>query len=357
MRKKGIFHKVLVGAFVAVLGVQGILFAPHVQAVDFNDIVSVRTIDRDIMVGTTENSLFSSEEISGKMNLDCSLAGQSYKMTTTNIDATDLSNWYVYDHYDTAAYADETVWASETGYNKNLRPYFAFSENSGFVAESQALDVDEALEKSEEGNGSSGNVYFLKEHISASSENGNASMKFYGYGTAGYSDFLFYPAQETGTKKVEYTIDAKNVKTHSLSQAGFLFNCGITLGKMDGYVMLLTFKDGILTDGNSIQNVTASGIKSVAIYKVANLSVENVHQYSTYLNPNSTGQLYLTELTKTDLSSIAFEDHFDISNVKMEITNNTLKVEMTEAGSQAGDNPETITIADIQNFDSSSETY
>ena len=70
MRKKGIFHKVLVGAFVAVLGVQGILFAPHVQAVDFNDIVSVRTIDRDIMVGTTENSLFSSEEISEKMNLD-----------------------------------------------------------------------------------------------------------------------------------------------------------------------------------------------------------------------------------------------------------------------------------------------
>ena len=145
MRKKGIFHKVLVGAFVAVLGVQGILFAPHVQAVDFNDIVSVRTIDRDIMVGTTENSLFSSEEISEKMNLDSSLAGQSYKMTTTNIDATDLSNWYVYDHYDTKAYADESVWESETGYNKNLRPYFGFSGDVSHVADTQVLNVDEAL--------------------------------------------------------------------------------------------------------------------------------------------------------------------------------------------------------------------
>lgn len=350
MRKKGIFHKVLVGAFVAVLGVQGILFAPHVQAVDFNDIVSVRTIDRDIMVGTTENSLFSSEEISEKMNLDSSLAGQSYKMTTTNIDATDLSNWYVYDHYDTKAYADEVVWESETGYNKNLRPYFGFSGDLSHVPDNQVLSVDEALQKSEE-NSSNGNVYFLKEHISASSENGNAFMKFYGYGTSGYSDFLFYPAQETGTKKVEYTIDAQNVKTHSLLQAGFLFNCGISDGNLTGYAMLFTYKDGIISSTDDSRNVSASGINSVSIYKITNLPVNSVHSQDYFLRNN------LTEIKKVDLSSIAFSDHFDISNIEMEITNNTLKVEMTEAGSQAGDNPETITIADIQNFDSSNETY
>ena len=127
-------------------------------------------------------------------------------MSTTEIDATDLSNWYVYDHYDTKAYADEAAWQEATGYNKNLRPHFTYSEAASNVFFSTPLTVEEALERNQNTGGTGGNVYYLKEHIVASSENGNAAMKFYGYGTTGCTDFLFYPAQETGTKKVEYTI-------------------------------------------------------------------------------------------------------------------------------------------------------
>lgn len=88
---------------------QGFIFAPAAYAEGTDDIVSVRTVDRDIMVGTTANSLYSSDEIISKMDLDASLANQSFNMSTTEIDATDLSNWYVYDHYDTKAYADEAA--------------------------------------------------------------------------------------------------------------------------------------------------------------------------------------------------------------------------------------------------------
>lgn len=354
--KKCMFKKIFVLILTVMIGVQSFLFAPHIQAMEMSDIVSVRTVDRDIMIGTTENSLFSSEDVAKNMDLDSALVGQSYKMSTTNIDATDLSNWYVYDHYDTKAYEDELAWENQTGYNKNLRPYYEFSEQVGFVGENQPLDVDEALEKSKES--MEGNVYFLKEHISASSENGNAAMKFYGYGTTGCSDFLFYPAQETGTKKVEYTINAKDVKTHSLAQAGFLFNCGITDEKLSGYAMLFTFKAGIASVENDSRNVSASGIQSVSIYKITNLPLDIAHEDSNYFNPIMlVAQQYLTELKKVDLSTIAFTNHFDISNIEMQITSGTLKVRMTEAGLQAGDNPETMTLVEMQNMDSSNETY
>lgn len=333
---------------------QGFIFAPAAYAEGTDDIVSVRTVDRDIMVGTTANSLYSSDEIISKMDLDASLANQSFNMSTTEIDATDLSNWYVYDHYDTKAYADEAAWQEATGYNKNLRPHFTYSEAASNVFFSTPLTVEEALERNQNTGGTGGNVYYLKEHIVASSENGNAAMKFYGYGTTGCTDFLFYPAQETGTKKVEYTINAKDVKTHSLSQAGFLFNCGITEDKLSGYALVFSFISGLAQEGDDPRNICAGGIQSAVIYKITNGPVALLHEDSSMFSPMSS---YITQLKKIDLSSISFDGHFDVSNIEMLITNNSLKVYMTEAGEQSGDNPERKTLFDFQNQNSGEDTY
>lgn len=333
---------------------QGFIFAPAVYAEEADDVVSVRTVDSDIMVGTTANSLYSSDEIISKMDLNASLVNQSFKTSTTEIDATDLSNWYVYDHYDTKAYANETAWQEATGYNKNLRPHFAYSESASNVFFSTPLTVEEALERNQNTGGTGGNVYYLKEHIAASSENGNAAMKFYGYGTTGCTDFLFYPAQETGTKQVEYTINAKDVKTHSLSQAGFLFNCGITEDKLSGYAVVFSFISGLAQEGDDPRNICAGGIQSAVIYKITNGPVTLLHEDSSMFSPMSS---YITELKKVDLSSISFAGHFDVSNIEMLITNNSLQVYMTEAGEQAGDNPERKTLFDFQNQNSGEDTY
>ena len=66
---------------------------------------------------------------------------------------------------------------------------------------------------------------------------------------------------------------------------------------------------------------------------------------------------YITQLKKIDLSSISFDGHFDVSNIEMLITNNSLKVYMTEAGEQSGDNPERKTLFDFQNQNSGEDTY
>lgn len=356
--KKEKIKRIAKGILACGLIVQSFIFAPSIYAEEFSDIVSVRTVDRDIMIGTTENSLFGSEDIAKNINLETSLANQSYKMSTTQIDATDLSNWYVYDHYDKKAYADEAAWEKGTGYNKSLRPYYVYEESPSNVSYQEPLSVDEALDKSKETAGgtdsANGNVYYLKEHISASSENGNAAMKFYGYGITGCCDFLFYPAQETGVKRVEYTINAKDVKTHSLAKAGFLFNCGIRDGNLSGYAMMFSFKDGIVTEEDE-RNVSASGIQDVCIYKITDIPVASIHEgnvgFPSYQSDS------ITEIKKVDLSSIPFAGHFDISNIEMMITNTSLRVYMTEAGELAGDNPEKKTLIDIQNQDSQEDTY
>ena len=52
-------------------------------------------------------------------------------------------------------------------------------------------------------------------------------MTFVGYYTGELIDYLFYPTDISGVKEVTYTIDSENVRTHSLEEAGFMFNIGV----------------------------------------------------------------------------------------------------------------------------------
>lgn len=333
-----------------------VLVVPGVAPVDsraytLDDIVSVKTVDKDVILSVTPNSPWSMEELSDQLDLSSALSGQSVNMTTQNIDATDLSNWYVYDHYDTAAYADESAWQAATGYNRNLRPYYAYTElSSNLQGITQPLTISELAQ-----NPSTytwGDVFRLKEHIAASSQDGNAAMNFYGYGMNPYTDFLFYPADASGTKKVDYTISAQDVRTHSLSTAGFLFNCATANDKMTGYALL--FKYGTSETGSSLtQQVVADKIESVTLYKLNDSDVDAFHNASDNSNPGHYG----TAIATKNLSSLTFEGKFDVSDISLEITSNSLKAYMTAAGENAGATPDKETLFDIQSYDSTASNY
>lgn len=336
------------------LMISGIYHGDMVRASDdYSEVVSFREVDKDIMLGTTANSPFSAEDISKYMDLEATLGGKSVNVNTTTIDATDLTNWQVYDHYDTAAYADEDDWLDNYAQNPLLRPYYSQNTSSYYVASTDILSVDEAIARS--GTDAKGNVYYLKEHIAASSNNGNADMKFYGYPTSGYADFLFYPAHESGTKKVQYTIDSKNVKTHSLRSAGFMFNCGINADKLYGYVLIFTFKAGEPVEGKDSRDICASGISEAIIMRMDGIYVDDLHGGTIQLPNYSLEQLKVVE--SINLSSLEYSGHFDISNVTMDITDDSVKITMTEAGEQVGSNPYTTTLFDFQSNNSSGSDY
>ncbi len=66
---------------------------------------------------------------------------------------------------------------------------------------------------------------------------GNSFMTFVGYYTGELIDYLFYPTDISGVKEVTYTIDSENVRTHSLEEAGFMFNIGVKDGYITGYML------------------------------------------------------------------------------------------------------------------------
>ena len=89
-------------------------------------------------------------------------------------------------------------------------------------------------------------IYDRDKHIYTNIDSSNnASMTFMGYSHPSYNDFLIYPATGTGTKTVNFDIDASKVNTHSLKGAGFLVNSGIDAsGYIHGYILFYAFKNG-----------------------------------------------------------------------------------------------------------------
>lgn len=336
--------------------------APKAYMVD--DVVSIKTVNTDACVSTTANSKYNVEDIQSALDMDSDVLGSSARVNTTTIDATDLSNWYVYDHYDVEAYGGETTatesqrkanWVAENQYNEALRPYYENSQSWGgdinhFMnytnssipnpRPTEPMTIAQLTAANAGGLSATspwGFVYNFKEHIAASSEKGKAAMNFYGYPERPYTDFLFYPAASEGTKKVRYTVDATNVKTHSLNSAGFLFNAGVkgsgASQTLDGYLLLFDYVAGTTGGGNAI----ASGLKNAYIYKLNDVNVQNMHSGAMYLNTNATtfGGTLVASKDLTELSDYPFAGHFDVSDIEMEITKNSVRVVMTEAGKSA----------------------
>lgn len=360
-------NRKIIGLNIVLCLVMSLFQAIPAKAYMVDNVVSVKTVNTDICVSTTANTSYDVEQVQSLLNMDSDVAGASARVDTTTIDATDLSNWYVYDHYDPACYsgadvaAREASWVAEHGYNRSLRPYYenvkSYRENTeytqrGLVRTAEPITISQ-LASANAGTPSAtmpwGYVYNFKEHIEASSENGKAAMNFYGYPEQPYTDFLFYPANRLGTKKVHYTVDATDVKTHSLNSAGFLFNTGITdVGgqkKLSGYVLLFNYKEGESNAADAI----ASGLNMAYIYKLANVDVNTMHSTSPV---TKFGGTLIKSVDLSEITEYPFTDHFDVSDIAMEITANSIKVTMTEAGTSVTDpsSASTKTLFDITNL-------
>jgi hypothetical protein len=172
-----------------------------------------------------------------------------------SLDVSDLSAWYVYDHYGSnegAVYENESQtgivdppesWTDVFGSSTLKRPYFAYYEseyyNNPTIFRISDYLTDPSVDQY--------SVAPLDQHIYALEDvDGNYAMSFIGYGSPAYNDFLFYPATSSGTKEVSFTVDSNYVNTHTMDShfggAGFLVNSGIdSSGYIHGYVLLYQF--------------------------------------------------------------------------------------------------------------------
>lgn len=210
-----------------------------------------------------------------------------------NIDTTDLSNWYVYDHYGSntgSTYANSNVtsssdtsntppasWISTYGQPSVKRPYYAYRESNGSRNPTvynikDFVNLDSSLRQY---------VAPIDTHIySYVDAEKKPAMTFVGYGSPAYCDFLFYPTTSTGTKEVKFTVDSSYVATHTLSGAGFLINTGIdpTTKVITGYILYYRFS-------------SPTAVASLTLYKInANVTATLIHQngFLNYCTPVST---------------------------------------------------------------------
>lgn len=115
------------------------------------------------------------------------------------------------------------------------------------------------------GDDSRGRAY--NRHILIS--NGGSTVRFYGYGSPGYKDFVFLPNSGTTAKSFEFQLNTAGVNYHSMEGGGFIFNAEIVGGKISGYAVLF-LQNGVSllrmhqVDAEAMHQITSGGMASAA---------------------------------------------------------------------------------------------
>lgn len=249
-----------------------------------------------------------------------------------DIDATDLRDWYVYDHYDTnlwrkegaenppaswvAAYPDQEKRkyypCTESNYK---RTNFENDENG--IPRGPATTIEEWLRRRTEYN--TNNYWELaqfKEHIWSRKEGGKAAMTFAGYGAPAYVDFLFYDPQSDGEKVVNFDVDSSMVSAHTLVGAGFLLNTKIEDNKLTGYVVIYEYTPN-----------GASTPYTLSLYRLDNAPVDAIHNF----NASSS---YFQNLTAVKSEAIAAGEWQNQMCVQIKAT--PTKIEVRQAAKTDG---------------------
>lgn len=204
----------------------------------------------EVYVSVAKGSGYSEADIA---DLKSKLSEAGFTVLTQekhDIDTTDLRNWYVYDHYDTAAWT-KSEW--DAAYADALRrPYYGYTERYWYNVSNPVYSIEDWLKR--EADYTVGTQMYLaqfKEHIYSVNENGYPKMVFVGYGQPAYSDFLFYDPESDGEKVVNFDVDSSKVITHTLAGSGFLVNTGVEVGeggnikkgdgKLQGYLVYYSY--------------------------------------------------------------------------------------------------------------------
>lgn len=263
--------------------------------------------------------------------------GETYRISTASasIDPTDLTLWEVYDHYDTAHYANGDAWKvnyKRDGFTGSELPsnwyYYKVAESYSY-GNNGITSIQQLLKK--ESPQVWGRTGKLKEHVYAyvDEATGSPAMQFYGYGTVNYADFLYYPASATSLKKVSFDVDASSVLTHALQYAGFLVNTG-TVGtgaskKINGYAILFSY-------GEANSKNPAVSLDKVSLYEFTNVDVNTLHEKG--IKGVTSGAL----LVKESAFSQSETDFWQQSHIALEITDKSLKatIQKLEGGALTG---------------------
>ena len=179
-----------------------------------------------------------------------------------SIDPSDLTNWYVFDHYDrwfdrmdsnTSArktppsdWGAANVWNNNKAFDPAKHPWFYYSmasaqyQNEKFNLSDPAQVA--AYEQRIFGIYNTNSEYastHLSQHIYTSGTKDNPSMNFTGYVSPGYVDWVLadIPSTNTDLKSIAFDIDAKYVVPHSMDGFGIFLNAGVAGDTFKGHAL------------------------------------------------------------------------------------------------------------------------
>lgn len=188
----------------------------------------------------------------GMSSSDVRVTPYSGSVATSSFDG-----WWVYDNYYSPTYpADGTKpgdWSDQGG----MQPYYYYKET---------MTGDTTFYTDITTAGAMNEVKLRDRHIYSDGTN----ITFLGYGAPAYKDFAIYPSTDTGTKSVDFTIDASAVQTHTLEGAGFLFNAGIAAGKLSGYLVFYDYLN------SKVVLYQFKGIDATALHRTAGSSLRGL---------------------------------------------------------------------------------
>ncbi|MEI7884900.1 MAG: MBG domain-containing protein [Clostridia bacterium] len=284
------------------------------------DAIITDQASKDIFLNVDSDAGYDTTELANAVRTEITRIGGTtapairLKTNSTSIDTTNLANWYVYDHYDTAYWTQRastlysagqiasndatSAWKKDFGMNSLTdykRPYTGqtYTENSGSIGKIADIFNPNTVQQ-------------YDQHIWSGAVQSGAFMTFVGYGVPAYMDYLFYPDKLSGTKTVTYTINSTDVALHTLKSAGFLCNTGIDAsGFITGYILVYTYTS------NTTYALDLYPIKSGITAQQLTGTSDLTAYCDTAVAATATGTL--TTLTLTD--------------VKLTITPNSVKVE------------------------------
>ena len=236
--------------------------------------------DKEVYINVSEGSGYSEAEV---LQLRNALMELGYTVISNRIyiDPTNLEDWYVYDHYDPAAWtALGENWEDVYGTDNPKRKKYLYQEKyyngsnivyDGIV-EDPAYTIEDWIQKRDKYGGNTPGRLKLaqfKEHIYSRRVDGYPAMTLVGYGHPAFVDFLFYDPESDGEKVVNFDVDSSQVFTHTLTGSGFLVNTKVEDNKLYGYLVYYQFPD---TTGYAYAQA-----QSVSIYRLDGIDCDSLH--------------------------------------------------------------------------------
>ena len=256
----------------------------------------------------------------------------SFRITSAaiQIDTSDTSDWYVYDHYGNdylynQATAKLTA-AQKSKQPKRIDPHYASAgaaTGAGAISDGTAVQATTVEYQASQpaALGSTGllKAWKYRNHIWSNTDAaGKSSMVFAGYyqNSAYLNDYMIYPASNDSRRTISFDVDAKNAHLHSTLGMGFLLNAGISgtgdSATLNGYLLFYKFNHG----GD---NQYSDGTGTLYLLKLLNPNAMNfeLHSSNTALNRSA---VEVVASKAFDMGSVVKKARIDVDLQKNKVT-------------------------------------